>query len=128
MKDLLFFVCFILIFLLGFSITSWALITTNDQVTWDNDANATQKYYVTGGGSGLWSWSLLRNVTNYGIWKIFGQVDPIGKRRFLIELFIPFLFFRWYRCIFSCSICISYIICCCFQCTSFKCTCCFIQV
>ncbi|CAF5169359.1 unnamed protein product, partial [Rotaria sp. Silwood1] len=34
MKDLFFFVCFILIFLLAFSIASWSLITTHDQVYW----------------------------------------------------------------------------------------------
>ncbi|CAF4113517.1 unnamed protein product, partial [Rotaria sordida] len=34
MKDLIFFICFILIFLFAFSIASWALITTNSQVYW----------------------------------------------------------------------------------------------
>ncbi|CAF3036069.1 unnamed protein product [Rotaria socialis] len=79
MKDLLFFVCFIFVFLMGFSITSWALITTNDQVQWyyaDNGALA--NVTVSGKGSGLWTWQILRDVTNYGIWKIFGQVDPIN--------------------------------------------------
>lgn len=81
MKDLLFFVCFIFIFLLAFSITSWSLLTTNDQVTWTYDGNSsTPTYTLLNGGSGLWSWQLIRNVTNYGVWKIFGQVDPIGKK------------------------------------------------
>jgi len=80
MKDLLFFVCFIIIFLLGFSITSWALLTTNDQVDWSyDDTQNSWSYTLQNGGSGLWSWVILRNITNYGVWKIFGQVDPIGK-------------------------------------------------
>jgi hypothetical protein len=79
MKDLLFFVCFIFIFLLAFSITSWSLITTTTQVTWNyDDQGALSNFTVLNGASGLWSWQLLRNVTNYGVWKIFGQVDPIG--------------------------------------------------
>ncbi len=81
MKDLLFFVCFILIFLLGFSVASWSLITTTSQVNWNYNADGSlSSATVLDSGSGLWSWDLLRNVTNYGIWKIFGQVDPIGKR------------------------------------------------
>jgi hypothetical protein len=93
MKDLLFFFCFIVIFLLGFSITSWALLTTSYQVTWNYDSNGTlENYYITGDGSGLWDWFILRNVTNYGIWKIFGQVDPIGKRQFFILIIILFYF------------------------------------
>ena len=80
MKDLLFFVCFIFIFLLAFSIASWSLITTTTQVTWAyNDDGSLYNVTVLGGGSDLWSWALLRNVTNYGIWKIFGQVDQIGN-------------------------------------------------
>jgi hypothetical protein len=81
MKDLLFFVCFILIFLLGFSVASWSLITTTSQVTWNYNADGSlSSATVIDDGSGLWSWDLLRNVTDYGVWKIFGQVDPIGKR------------------------------------------------
>lgn len=79
MKDLLFFVCFILVFLLGFSITSWALINTSKQVTWNYDSNgALYNVTVAGSGSGLWTWQTIRDVVNYGVWKIFGQVDSIG--------------------------------------------------
>jgi hypothetical protein len=79
MKDLLFFVCFILIFLFGFSITSWSLIITSSQVKWiyaDNGdlANIT----ISDNETSVWSWKLLRDVTNYGVWKVFGQVDSIG--------------------------------------------------
>lgn len=91
MRDLLFFVCFILIFLLGFSIASWSLITTNDQVAWNyNPDGSLYNVTVTGDGSGLWSWELLRDVTNYGIWKIFGQVDSISKKK---ELNLNFYFY-----------------------------------
>jgi len=80
MKDLLFFVCFIIIFLLGFSVASWSLITTTNQVNWTYSADGSSyNVSVEGGGTGIWTWELLRDVTNYGVWKIFGQVDPIGK-------------------------------------------------
>jgi hypothetical protein len=26
-----------------------------------------------------WTWQLLRDITHYGVWKVFGQVDPISK-------------------------------------------------
>ncbi len=79
MKDLLFFVCFIFIFLMGFSITSWSLITTNNQVNFTTAGDGSTTVTVAGGGSGLWNWQIIRDVINYGVWKIFGQVDPIGK-------------------------------------------------
>ncbi|CAF0967570.1 unnamed protein product, partial [Didymodactylos carnosus] len=77
MKDLLFFVCFILIFLFAFSITSWSLITTTVQVNWIyTDDGKLFNATVLNAGSGLWTWRYLRDVTNHGIWKVFGQVDP----------------------------------------------------
>ncbi len=80
MKDLFFFVCFILIFLCAFSITSWSLLTSASKVNWDygNDGQLVNVTMNTNGNSS-WSWQLLRNITHYGVWKIFGQVDPIGK-------------------------------------------------
>jgi hypothetical protein len=80
MKDLMFFVCFLLIFLLGFSIASWSLINTTNQVSWNYNADGSL-FNVTleNGGSGLWNWEIIRDVINYGVWKIFGQVDPISK-------------------------------------------------
>ncbi|CAF4379797.1 unnamed protein product, partial [Rotaria sordida] len=51
MKDLLLFVCFILIFFLGYSISSWSLIITDSQVSWNYNSNES----VTGDGSGLWT-------------------------------------------------------------------------
>ncbi|CAF3552086.1 unnamed protein product [Rotaria sp. Silwood1] len=74
MKDFLFFVCFILIFFLGYSISSWSLITTDNQVSWNyNNDGSLFNGSVSGGGSGLWTWQILRDVTNFGVWKIFGQ-------------------------------------------------------
>ncbi|CAF4937544.1 unnamed protein product, partial [Rotaria sp. Silwood1] len=90
MKDLLFFVCFILIFFLGYSISSWSLITTDNQVSWNYSSDGS----VTGDGSGLWTWQLLRDVTNFGVWKIFGQVDPIdGTNAYSVVTFILTILF-----------------------------------
>jgi hypothetical protein len=80
MKDLMFFVCFLLIFLLGFSIASWSLINTTNQVFWNyTDDGSSFNVTLENGGTGLWNWEIIRDVTNYGIWKIFGQIDPIRK-------------------------------------------------
>ena len=77
MKDaLLIFLCFILILLFGFSIASWSLLTTTQQVVWINLTNGTSvnKFAITEGSGDLRSWQLLRDVLNWGIWKVFGQV------------------------------------------------------
>jgi hypothetical protein len=79
MKDLLFFVCFILIFLFGFSITSWSLITTSSQVKWHyNDNGQLFNITIADNHKNTVSWKLLRDITNYGVWKVFGQVEIIG--------------------------------------------------
>jgi hypothetical protein len=79
MKDLLFFVCFILIFLFGFSITSWALITTSSQVKWIYNGNGElTNISIAENSTNTISWKLLRDITNYGVWKVFGQVEVIG--------------------------------------------------
>jgi hypothetical protein len=92
MKDLMFFVCFLLIFLLGFSIASWSLINTTNQVFWNyTDDGSSFNVTLENGGTGLWNWEIIRDVTNYGIWKIFGQIDPIRK---IIE--IKFLIIKFY--------------------------------
>ncbi len=79
MKDLLFFVCFILIFLFGFSITSWSLITTSSQVKWHyNDNGQLFNITIADNHTNTVSWKLLRDITNYGVWKVFGQVEIIG--------------------------------------------------
>jgi hypothetical protein len=94
MKDLLFFVCFILIFLFGFSITSWSLITTPSQVGWFYDEKGELlNVTISDDSARAWSWKLLGNITNYGVWKVFGQVDDLvgigiffsyNKKSFLI--------------------------------------------
>ena len=82
MKDLVFIVCFILIFLFGFSITSWSLILTSSQLHWhyNDDGQLTNVTVVANETNGM-SWTLLRDITNYGVWKVFGQVDIIGRRK-----------------------------------------------
>ncbi len=86
MKDLLFFVCFILIFLFGFSITSWSLIIASSQVTWVyNDKGKLLNITIIGNDTSRISWKLLRDITNYGVWKVFGQVDIIGEKGFIVH-------------------------------------------
>ncbi|CAF4146733.1 unnamed protein product, partial [Rotaria sordida] len=77
MKDLQFFVCFILIFLIGYSVTSYSLLTTKQQVIWNetSDNNPSTTYELTQDGSGLWNWTIVRNVIDWGMWKVYGQVE-----------------------------------------------------
>ena len=80
MKDLLFFICFILIFLCAFSVTSWSLISSVSQVHWNySDDGRLLNVTLTSSEHGVWTWKMLRDITNYGVWKVFGQVDPIGQ-------------------------------------------------
>ena len=79
MKDLFFFVCFILIFLCAFSITSWSLITSASHIQWTyGDDGQLHNVTLAIDHQHSWSWKLLRDIANYGVWKVFGQVDPIG--------------------------------------------------
>ncbi|CAF1049400.1 unnamed protein product [Rotaria sordida] len=55
---------------LGYSISSWSLITTDNQISWNYNSNRS----ITGDRSGLWTWQLLHDITNFGVWKIFGQI------------------------------------------------------
>ncbi|CAF1002924.1 unnamed protein product [Adineta steineri] len=57
-------------------VTSWSLLTTSNQVNWTYAGDGSL-YNVTvmNGGSDLWTWQLLRDVSNWGIWKVFGQTD-----------------------------------------------------
>ncbi|CAF3116093.1 unnamed protein product [Rotaria socialis] len=78
MRDLLFFLCFIIIFLFAFSVTSWSLINSVSEVHWEYSPsgkllNAT----VTITGNHTWSWKLLKDITDYGVRKVFAQIDPI---------------------------------------------------
>jgi hypothetical protein len=77
MKDaLLIFLCFILVILCGFSVASWSLLTTKQQVIWPNTTNGSfsNTTVKVEGGDELWSWQLFRDVFNWGLWKVFGQV------------------------------------------------------
>ena len=81
MKDLFFFICFILIFLCAFSITSWSLITSASQVNWVySDDGQLVNVTMTLVRNSSWTWHILRDITQYGVWKIFGQIDPIGRQ------------------------------------------------
>jgi len=77
MKDLVFFICFILIFLISYSITSYSLLTTNRQVLWNNktDNRSSNFYEIYQDGVGLWNRSIIRNIIEWGIWKVYGQVE-----------------------------------------------------
>lgn len=88
MQDLLFFICFIIIFLFAFSITCLSLIKTSNNIKWNYLEN-NQLLNVTIIHQ-TFTFQLIQDIINYGIWKIFGQVDPIG---FYFILFISFLLF-----------------------------------
>ncbi|CAM4824451.1 unnamed protein product [Rotaria magnacalcarata] len=67
--------CFILIFLLAFSISSWSLLPTNNQITWLYATSGSLiNVTVASEDAVLWNWQLLRDIFNWGIWKVFGQV------------------------------------------------------
>ncbi|CAF1207939.1 unnamed protein product [Rotaria sp. Silwood1] len=95
MKDLFFFICFILIFLLGYSVAAWSLITTDNQVFWNyNSDGSLFNATVLGDASNLWTWDLLRDFINFGIWKVFGQVDSInGTDAYSVVAFVLTILF-----------------------------------
>lgn len=77
MKDLVFFLYFIFIFMAGYAVTSYALITTNHQVFWNESKRKglLQEFTLSNNGSNVWRWGTLRRVINWGIWKVYGQVE-----------------------------------------------------
>jgi hypothetical protein len=77
MKDLVFFICFILVFLIGYSVTSYALITTDEQVFWQGNASESFRHEFTllNNGTSLWDWELMRNLVQWGMWKVYGEVE-----------------------------------------------------
>ena len=93
MKDaIVIFICFILIILFGFSVASWSLLTTKEQVAWTNSINGSSSNasVMLQSGNGQWKWQILRDVFNWGIWKVFGQVaepynDAVSGRDHLIS-------------------------------------------
>lgn len=85
MVDLVFFICFIVIFLLGYAVTTYALITTKNQVIWTptTDGSVSKEYTLAGAEKDqttLWTWNTLRNVLDWGVWKVFGQIDITDYR------------------------------------------------
>jgi hypothetical protein len=76
MKDaLLIFSGFILILLFGFSIAAWSLLPPTEQAASLNSTGGSSSNVTLAGESGRsWSWQLLRDIFNWGIWKVFGQV------------------------------------------------------
>ena len=81
MIDLQFFISFILIFLIGYSVTSYALITTKQQVLWDETTSQypSTTYDLAHNGQGLWNWTIVRNVIDWGMWKVYGQVSLLAN-------------------------------------------------
>ena len=77
MKDLVFFIYFIIIFLAGYSVTSYALMLTRFEVFWKDSPNQTssREFQVLHNGTNLWSSQILLDVINWGMWKIYGQAD-----------------------------------------------------
>ena len=73
---------FILVFLFGFSIASWSLMPHMDNDVIDhNQTNQTNR--------SSWSWPILRDVIDWGIWKVFGQIaEPFDS--FVSGTFIEF--------------------------------------
>ncbi|CAF0856494.1 unnamed protein product [Didymodactylos carnosus] len=56
-------------------ITAFSLITTDDQVTWIKTINGTYDFQLKNNGSNLLTWQIVRNVIDWGIWKVYGEVD-----------------------------------------------------
>ncbi|CAF0983348.1 unnamed protein product [Adineta steineri] len=83
MKDLSFFVCFISIFLIGYSVTSYSLITTEQQVNWYQTSgnSPSTTYTLANDGSGLWNFTIIRNVIDWGMWKVYGQVELLDHQQ-----------------------------------------------
>ncbi len=73
----MFFIYFVIIFLLAYSITSYALIVTKHQVLWVDSKNksSSRQYKVLNNGSNLWHWDMLRDVLDWGTWKVYAQID-----------------------------------------------------
>ncbi|CAF1029046.1 unnamed protein product [Rotaria sordida] len=84
MKDLAFFICFVLVFLAGYSVTSYALVTTDEQVTWRDtkDASFRHEFILFNNGTNLWDWELIRNVIQWGMWKAYGEVELIADHHY----------------------------------------------
>ncbi|UJR10974.1 hypothetical protein I4U23_015159 [Adineta vaga] len=77
MKDLLFFIYFIMVFLVAYSVTSFALITTKHQVYWKRKSDHQQSsddFDLLNNGSNLWNWRIIRNILDWSVWKVYGEI------------------------------------------------------
>ncbi|CAF2337273.1 unnamed protein product [Rotaria sp. Silwood2] len=71
MKDLILFLLFIFIFYLAYTITTYSLISTSSMVIWSNST-----YFTTiQDGGNLTNLEILRNIIEWGTWKIFGSTS-----------------------------------------------------
>ncbi|UJR11714.1 hypothetical protein I4U23_015895 [Adineta vaga] len=53
--------------------------TVSGQINWIyNDEGKLSNITVTVDKQNTWTWQLLRDIAQYGVWKVFGQIDPIG--------------------------------------------------
>ena len=60
---------------MGFSIASWSLLSPTQQNVLSNATDGLLlNVTVTGENGRTWNWQVLRDVINWGIWKVFGQV------------------------------------------------------
>ena len=58
---------------------------TSSQVTWVyNDKGNLINITIVDDDTRKISWKLLRDITNYGVWKVFGQVELVGKKKILL--------------------------------------------
>lgn len=66
-----------MIFLISYSVTSYSLLTTKQQVIWNTTIdNQSSKYFsIYQDGVDLWNRTIIRNFFEWGIWKVYGQVD-----------------------------------------------------
>jgi hypothetical protein len=54
-------------------------------VAWNyNDNGTLVNITISDNDTYTWSWKLLRDVINYGVWKVFGQVDIVGRDEFYL--------------------------------------------
>jgi hypothetical protein len=73
MKDLMSFLFFIVIFLFAYSITTYSLISTPAYVKWLDTTN----YTTNQDGGNLTNIEILRNIIEWGTFKIFGSTSLI---------------------------------------------------
>ncbi len=71
MKDLMSFLFFIVIFLFAYTITTYSLISTSAYVEWLDTTNYTTIQH----GGNLTNIEILRNIIEWGTFKIFGSTS-----------------------------------------------------